>query len=187
MSRIAAAAPGPVVKSRLRSCYARDTSRAGRQPRSLNVRSAFRAVKSIAKSPMTGEPSQPAEARRRFDFRDRTLANRRWSAPPLLAAGRSRRSRGSGDGNRSAAVGRGQTQRVGNNCSMLRHQGHLSAPGGNIVWFAGHSPTSKRLGLPSGSGKSWTPVATMMRTFTAAVPLQQTQPTCRDDGHGWLA
>jgi hypothetical protein len=32
-------------------------------------------------------------------------------------------------------------------------------------------------GFPSGSGKGWMPVAAMMRTFTAAVPRQQTQPT----------
>lgn len=45
----------------------------------------------------------------------------------------------------------------------------------------------KRLwGLPSGSGKGWTPVAAMMRTFMAAVPRQQTQPTCRER-RSWLA
>jgi hypothetical protein len=35
-------------------------------------------------------------------------------------------------------------------------------------------------GLPSGSGKGWTPVAAMTRTFMAAVPREQTQPTCRE-------
>jgi hypothetical protein len=35
-------------------------------------------------------------------------------------------------------------------------------------------------GVPSGSSKGWTPVAAMMRTSMAAVPGQQTQPTCRE-------
>jgi hypothetical protein len=42
-------------------------------------------------------------------------------------------------------------------------------------------------GLPSGSGKGWTPVAVMMRTSWPAFTGNRDIRLVANDGHGWLA